>query len=77
MLAEPVVNVLADPRMLAVADLDDLAFEPVTLGFSARYRAAKVYTLESERVVRPVRGELGIEVAVGEFSSYAAVEVQA
>jgi hypothetical protein len=51
--------------------------QPVTLGFSARYRAAKVYTLESEKVVRPVRGELGIEVAVGEFSSYAAVEVQA
>lgn len=49
----------------------------VTLGFSTRYRTARVYTLESEKVIRPVRGELGIEVAVGEFSSYAAVELEA
>jgi hypothetical protein len=51
--------------------------QPVTLGFRKAYRSARIYTLESERVVRPVRGELGIEVAVGEFPAYAAVELEA
>jgi len=51
--------------------------QPVTLGFSKPYRSARVYTLNSEKVVRPVRGGIGIEVPVGEFSAYAAVELEA
>lgn len=51
--------------------------QPVTLGFSKPYRSAHIYTLDSEKVVRPVRGEIGIEVPVGEFSAYAAVELEA
>jgi hypothetical protein len=51
--------------------------QPITLGFSKPYRAAKIYTLESETTVKAARGELGVEIAVGEFTSYAAVEVEA
>ncbi len=51
--------------------------QPITLGFSKPYRAAKVYTLESETTVKGARGELGVEIAVGEFTSYAAVELEA
>ena len=51
--------------------------QPVTLGFSKPYRSARVCTLDSEKVVRPVRGGIGIEVPVGEFSGYAAVELEA
>jgi hypothetical protein len=51
--------------------------QPVTLGFSKPYRSARVYTLNSEKVVRPVRGGIGIEVPVGEFPEYAAVELEA
>jgi hypothetical protein len=51
--------------------------QPVTVGLSKPYRQARVHDLESERVVRPVRGELGLEIAVGEFSAYAAVELEA
>jgi hypothetical protein len=51
--------------------------QAVTLGFSKPYRSARVYTLDSEKVVRPVRGGIGIEVPVGEFSGYAAVELEA
>jgi hypothetical protein len=48
---------------------------PVTIGLNGPYRSARVLTFESQRTVQPVRGELGIEIPVGEFSSYAAVEV--
>jgi hypothetical protein len=48
---------------------------PVTLGFNRRYRSARVLTLEGERAVEPVEGGLGPEFPVGEFASYAAVEV--
>ncbi len=51
--------------------------QPITLGFGKPYRAARVYTLESETAVRAVRGELGVEIPVGEFTSYAAVELEA
>jgi hypothetical protein len=50
--------------------------QPVTLGFSKPYRSARVCTLDSEKVVRPVPGGIGIEVPVGEFSGYAAVELE-
>ncbi len=49
---------------------------PVTLGFDTPYRVARVTTLESERILKPSRGELGVEFAVGEFSDYAAVELE-
>jgi len=51
--------------------------QPVTLGFDKSYRSARVYTLESETVVKPVKGQLGVEIPVGEFSDYAAVELEA
>ena len=38
MLAESVVNVLADAGLLAVADLEDLALQAVALGFRADAR---------------------------------------
>ena len=50
--------------------------QPVTFGFSRAYRSARVRTLDSETVVKPVKGELGVEIPVGEFSSYAAVELE-
>jgi len=50
--------------------------QPVTLGFSRPYRRARVYTLDGSRDIQPEAGGLGIEFPVGEFSSYAAVEVQ-
>jgi hypothetical protein len=50
--------------------------QPVTLGFDKPYRAARVYNLESETVVKPVKGQLGVEIPVGEFTDYAAVEVE-
>ncbi len=51
--------------------------QPVTLGFGAPYRSARVYTLESEVIVKAAPGELGVEIPVGEFTSYAAVELEA
>jgi hypothetical protein len=51
--------------------------QPVTLGLRRPYRTARIFTLDSEKVVRPVRGGLGIEVPVGTFSAYAAVELEA
>jgi hypothetical protein len=50
--------------------------QPVTIGLGKPYRSARVRTLESETVVKPVKGELGVEIPVGEFSSYAAVELE-
>lgn len=51
--------------------------QAVTLGFSKPYRSARICTLDGEKVVRPVRGQIGTEVPVGEFSTYAAVELEA
>jgi len=48
---------------------------PVTLGFQRRYRSARVLTLEGARTIQPFPGGLGEEFPVGEFASYAAVEV--
>jgi hypothetical protein len=50
--------------------------QPVTIGLGKPYRSARVRTLESETVVKPVKAELGVEIPVGEFSSYAAVELE-
>jgi hypothetical protein len=36
-----------------------------------------VLTLNSETAVRPARGPLGFEIAVREFTDYAAVELEA
>jgi hypothetical protein len=51
--------------------------QPVTIGLGKAYRSVRLRTVESETVVKPVKGELGIEIPVGEFSSYAAVELEA
>lgn len=50
--------------------------QPVTLGFSRAFRSARVCTPDSETVVKPVRGGLGFEIPVTEFSTYAAVELE-
>ena len=49
--------------------------QAVTIGLAEPYRRARVLTLDGQRLVQPVRGELGIEIPVGEFTSYAAIEV--
>ncbi len=51
--------------------------QPLTIGVSRPCRLARVFNLESEKTVKPVRGELGNEIQVGEFSAYAAVELEA
>ena len=51
--------------------------QPVTLGFDTPYRTARVTTLDSETILKPSKGELGVEFAVGEFAGYAAVELEA
>ncbi len=51
--------------------------QPVTVGLSRPYRSARVRDLESEKLVKPVKVELGLEIPVGEFSAYAAVELEA
>jgi hypothetical protein len=50
--------------------------QPVTIGLAKPYRSVRVRTLEADTAVRPVKGELGIEIPIGEFSSYAAVELE-
>ncbi len=51
--------------------------QPVTIGLARPYRTARIYNLEKEFQVEPVKVELGIEIPVGEFAAYAAVEVEA
>jgi hypothetical protein len=51
--------------------------QPLTIGVGKAYRLARVFNLESEKTVKPVRGELGTEIQVGEFAAYAAVELEA
>jgi hypothetical protein len=50
---------------------------PVTVGVKRQYTAVRVSTLESSKIVRAARGDLGFEIPVGEFSGYAAVELGA
>ena len=49
----------------------------IVLGFKKPYRQARVLTLESERTVRPAKGQMGIEIPVDEFNDYAAVVLEA
>jgi hypothetical protein len=51
--------------------------QPVTVGISKSYRSVRVHNLETEKTVKPIKGELGFEIPVGEFSAYAAVELEA
>ena len=48
---------------------------PVTIGLQTPYRSARVVTSASTTPVNAVPGALGIEIPVGEFSCFAAVEV--
>jgi hypothetical protein len=50
---------------------------PVTIGLRQPCRSVRVTTLSGTRAVRPVRGALGVEIPVGEFSCFAAVELEA
>lgn len=52
----------------------------VTLGLTKAYRTARVHTPGSgaaPRAVTAVRGQLGMEIPLGEFRDYAAVELEA
>jgi hypothetical protein len=51
--------------------------QPVTIGVRERYRAARVTTSVSTTPVTIAAGGLGFEIAVGEFSCFAAVELDA
>lgn len=48
---------------------------PVTIGLQQPCRSARVTTLAGTRAVTPAAGALGVEIPVGEFSSFAAVEL--
>jgi hypothetical protein len=47
--------------------------EPVVMGLSKSYKSVRVQTLEAEKIAKPEKGALGIEIPVGEFTDYAAV----
>jgi hypothetical protein len=49
----------------------------IVIGFKKPYRTARVLTLDSERTVRPVKGQMGIEIPVDPFTDYAAVTLEA
>ena len=67
----------ADRGVVHLVQYGGARTQPVTIGISKPYRTARVFNLESEKVVKPVRGELGLEIPVGELSAYAAVELEA
>ena len=48
---------------------------PVTIGLREPWRSARVTTLAGTRTVTPAAGALGVEIPVGEFSGFAAVEL--
>ena len=50
---------------------------PITLSFRQTYRRARLVTLDRQTTVQPTRGPLGTEIAVPEFTDYAAVELEA
>ena len=50
---------------------------PITIGPRQPCRTARVTTLAGTRAVNPVAGALGVEIPVGEFSGFAAVELEA
>jgi hypothetical protein len=49
--------------------------QPITIGVRKPYRSARVTTPASTTHVKAVPGRLGIEIPVGEFSCFAAVEL--
>jgi hypothetical protein len=49
--------------------------QPVTIGVRKSYRSTRVVTSTSTTAVEAVPGPLGIEIPVGEFSCFAAVEL--
>ena len=49
----------------------------IVLGFDKPYRSARLLTLESERAVKPVKGRIGIEIPIPEFTDYAALALEA
>jgi hypothetical protein len=49
---------------------------PVTIGVRNAYRSARVTTETATRPVTVARGRLGIEIPIGEFSGFAAVELE-
>ena len=51
--------------------------QPVTIGVRERYRTARVTTSVSTTPVKIAAGGLGFEIPVGEFSCFAAVELDA
>jgi hypothetical protein len=50
---------------------------PVTIGPRRPCRSARVTTRSGTKAVRPIPGALGVEIPVGEFSCFAAVELDA
>jgi hypothetical protein len=50
--------------------------QPVTIGLRKSCRSARVVTSTSTTIVKAVPGQLGIEIPVGEFSCFAAVELE-
>ena len=49
--------------------------QPVTIGVRKAYRSARVTTPASTTPAKAVQGGLGFEIPVGEFSSYAVIEL--
>jgi len=49
----------------------------IVVGFNKPYRSARVLAPGSERAVKPVKGRIGIEIPVAEFTDYAAVVLEA
>ena len=47
--------------------------QPITLGFSRKWRSARLLTLQAESAARIIPAPLGVEVAVGPITDYAAV----
>ena len=50
--------------------------QPVTIGLQKPVRLARVITADSITPVKTQEGGLGIEIPVGEFSCFAAVELE-
>lgn len=72
---------LANPKNdKAVANLVPYASgqtPQIVLGFRKSYRSARLCTLDSEIPIKPVKGRLGIEIPLGEFTDYAALVLEA
>ena len=49
----------------------------IVLGFKKSYRSAHLLTLDEERAVRPVKGQMGIEIPIDGFTDYAALVLEA